>query len=189
MSSLEQRLVEVGVALLESGGPERLGLREIAREAGVSHGAPRRHFPTHRLLLVAIARAGLIDLTAVLEGAFPEHGPADERLIALSNAYVGFAEQRPEMFRLMFRHDILADRETSHSGQDLRAIWLPLLARVVDIIETGYPTVDDARVRALLIWTHVHGIATFATGLTLEPAGFPDRAGTLVERAVRAHLP
>ncbi|GLY14705.1 TetR/AcrR family transcriptional regulator [Kineosporia rhizophila] len=185
---MEQRLVEVGVEVLESGGPEHLGLREIARRAGVSHGAPRRHFPTHRLLLVAIARAGLVDLTAELSSALPPAGPADERLIAVANAYVGFAERRPEMFRLMFRHDILADRQTSRSGSSLREIWLPLLAEVAQVIETGFPAGPDAGERALLIWSHVHGIATLATGLTLEPAGFEGRVATLVERAVRAQL-
>lgn len=34
----------------------------------------------------------------------------------------------------------------------------------------------------------MHGIATLATGLTLEPAGFEGRVATLVERAVRAQL-
>lgn len=187
--TLEQRLVEVGVELLEEGGPERLGLREIARQAGVSHGAPRRYFPTHRQLLVAIVRSGLIDLIADLSRALPADGPADERLIAVSNAYLGFAGRRPEMFRLMFRHDILADEQTSRSGSKLREIWLPLLDGVAQVIESGFPAADDARERALLIWTHVHGIATFATGLTLEPTGFQGQISALVERAVRAQLP
>ncbi|MEU0061112.1 helix-turn-helix domain-containing protein, partial [Streptomyces sp. NPDC006334] len=44
---LRTRLVDVGVELLAEQGVDALTLREIARRAGVSHGAPRRHFPTH----------------------------------------------------------------------------------------------------------------------------------------------
>lgn len=53
---LRIRLVDVGVELLAREGVGALSLREIARRAGVSHGAPRRHFPTHLELLSAIAR-------------------------------------------------------------------------------------------------------------------------------------
>ena len=35
--------------------PARGRLREVARRCGVSHGAPRRHFPTLALLLAATA--------------------------------------------------------------------------------------------------------------------------------------
>ena len=55
---LRDRLVATGVELLTAEGTEALTLREIARRAGVSHGAPRRYFPTHRELLAAVARVG-----------------------------------------------------------------------------------------------------------------------------------
>lgn len=56
--STRGRLVDAGVELLEEGGIAAVGLRAITRAAGVSHGAPRRHFPTHVSLLAAIADAG-----------------------------------------------------------------------------------------------------------------------------------
>ena len=34
---------------------QALSLRELARDAGVSHGAPRRHFPDRAALLDAVA--------------------------------------------------------------------------------------------------------------------------------------
>jgi len=183
VASLEDRLVQVGVELLESSGPDRLGLREIAREAGVSHGAPRRYFPTHRQLLAAIAKVGLTDLSAALEVAVTASAPIPDRLIAGAQTYVRFAQRRPEMFRLMFRHDLLAG-----SGYSLRETSVPLLDRLTGLIRLGFPTVDDARERALLLWTHVHGIATAAAGLTLEPLGLDRTIESLVERAVRMQL-
>lgn len=196
---LEERLVRAGVELLETEGSGHLGLREIARRAGVSHGAPRRYFPTHRQLLAAIARAGLADLTAELatglnsgsvagvnSGSVAGLGaPAVDRLIAAAHAYLDFARRRPEMFRLIFRHDLLAG-----SGYDLRDLWRPLLDQVVEtvIAATDGSDLDESRDRGLLIWTHVHGLATFAADRTLEPADAADRSTDLVERAVRAQL-
>lgn len=62
--SLRTRLIDVGVDLVTSEGVHALTLREIARRAGVSHGAPRRYFPTHLELLSAIARRGFTELAA-----------------------------------------------------------------------------------------------------------------------------
>ncbi|MFF3644771.1 TetR/AcrR family transcriptional regulator [Streptomyces sp. NPDC002564] len=64
-AGLRARLVDVGVELVTAEGVQALTLREIARRAGVSHGAPRRHFPTHGELLSAIARRGFAELAAV----------------------------------------------------------------------------------------------------------------------------
>jgi AcrR family transcriptional regulator len=183
LASLEDRLVQVGVELLESTGADRLGLREIARQAGVSHGAPRRYFPTHQHLLAAIARAGLTDLTVTLGSALSTPAPVPEKLIAGALAYVGFAEQRPEMFRLMFRHDLLTG-----SGHSLREISMPLLDRLIGVVQADIPARVEARECAVLIWTHVHGLATVAAGLTLEPTGLAAEIPHLVERAVRTQL-
>jgi Bacterial regulatory proteins, tetR family len=40
-AGLRDRLIDVGVELVTSGGTAAVSLREIARRAGVSHGAPR----------------------------------------------------------------------------------------------------------------------------------------------------
>ncbi|MYS09515.1 TetR family transcriptional regulator, partial [Streptomyces sp. SID6041] len=61
---LRERLVRTGVELVNAEGAQALSLREIARRAGVSHGAPRRYFPTHLELLSAIARQGFTELAA-----------------------------------------------------------------------------------------------------------------------------
>ncbi|MER5838314.1 TetR family transcriptional regulator [Streptomyces sp. NPDC002130] len=67
VSSLRETLVATGVEILDVDGATELTLREIARRAGVSHGAPRRYFPTHNSLLAAIASHGLRDLTDRLD--------------------------------------------------------------------------------------------------------------------------
>jgi AcrR family transcriptional regulator len=68
-TGLRERLVDVGVELVTSEGASAVSLREIARRAGVSHGAPRRYFPTHLDLLSAIARRGFADLDAIVDEA------------------------------------------------------------------------------------------------------------------------
>ena len=75
-----------------SAASQELSLRELAREVGVSHGAPRRHFPDRQALLDALAEAGFERLGAELRGALEGAGEDFQaRLQATATAYVRFA--------------------------------------------------------------------------------------------------
>src|SRR6476660_1289672 len=88
-------------------GIDGIGLREIARRAGVSHGAPLRHFPTLGALLAAVAADGFRDLYASVDAAVRGvDGDALDRLRAAAHGYVGFARTNPGVFELMFRSDL-----------------------------------------------------------------------------------
>lgn len=162
-----EALVRAGVELLEETGDSDVGLRAIARRAGVSHGAPRRWFPTHRSLLAAIAEVGLADLAATLAEAADRAG---SDLAAVAEAYVEFAVSRPAMFTLVFRHDLLEG-----SGAELRTVSQPLFGWLVDMVEREMSN-GDAREAAAALWVGVHGIAVLAATGSLElAAGGVDR--------------
>jgi len=181
---LRDRLVTAGVEILEQEGLAELSLRAITRRTGVSHGAPRRYFRTHRGLLAAIARTGLDDLSARLQPALADTGvPARERLIALAEVYLRFAEQRLAMFELMFRHDLLAG-----AGGNLRATALPLFEGLTALVAEATPGHQDSRERALSIWTQLHGLAVLSAGQSLDLVMDPSQRPALITRAVEANL-
>ena len=62
------RLLQAARDVLADEGLEGLSLRAIARRAGVSHGAPLRHFPTLASLLAALATEGFERLIATVDG-------------------------------------------------------------------------------------------------------------------------
>src|SRR5688572_10212568 len=72
---LRDRLVGCGAALLAEAGASGVTLRAIARRAGVSHGAPRRYFPTRSALLSAVAARGFQALQQAMT-AGPAADPA-----------------------------------------------------------------------------------------------------------------
>ncbi|WP_327639309.1 TetR/AcrR family transcriptional regulator [Kribbella sp. NBC_00482] len=162
--SLPDRLVQAGVELLEEDGLADLTLRAIARRTGVSHGAPRRYFPTHDALLAAIAATGLQDLAARLKTT---EGPPEEQLVVAAKNYLQFAAERPGMFDLIFRHDLLAG-----AGGNLRATSLPLFQNFVDLVAQIHPA--DAALRATALWTNIHGLATLRATNALELLGTTD---------------
>ncbi|MEE2057287.1 TetR/AcrR family transcriptional regulator [Rhodococcus artemisiae] len=171
-------LVRAGIELMEETGSAEIGLREIARRAGVSHGAPRRWFPTHRSLLAAIAEVGLNDLSAVLAAA----AGTDGNLAPLAVAYVDFARRRPAMFTLIFRHDLLEG-----SGSELRTVSQPLFTWLVTMVEQS-ADVEDAAQSAAALWVGVHGIAVLSSTGSLGLAASNVNETELIDRVVRDSL-
>jgi AcrR family transcriptional regulator len=84
-------------------GVQGLSLRELARAVGVSHGAPRRHFPDRQALLDALAEAGFARLGAELRNAVDGAGDDFQaRLRATAAAYIRFATRDAALLELMF---------------------------------------------------------------------------------------
>ncbi|MGW4082788.1 TetR/AcrR family transcriptional regulator [Streptomyces sp. NPDC004822] len=178
---LRERLVDVGVDLVAREGAQALTLREIARRAGVSHGAPRRWFPTHLDLLSAIARRGFEELGRRVE-AVGEDGTARTRIAASARVYLEFALGDRGMYELMFRHDLL---ESGRLG--LRDTSLALFGRFVELVGQARPDVDP-RLVAGALWANLHGIAQLWSWGSLQLAtGSPDFA-PLLRAALDAHL-
>ncbi|MEU4609862.1 TetR/AcrR family transcriptional regulator [Streptomyces umbrinus] len=200
-AGLRARLVSVGVDLVTHEGAQALTLREIARRAGVSHGAPRRYFPTHLELLSAIAREGFAELGAEVAGELRGgKGPADgeepaggeesggveasprAQLAALARIYVDFALSHRGMYELMFRHDLL---ESNSLG--LRETSLPLFNSLVELVSRVRP---DARAPdvAGALWANLHGIAQLWGWGSLQLATGANGVEPLVRAALDAHL-
>ncbi|NUS88246.1 MAG: TetR/AcrR family transcriptional regulator [Streptomyces sp.] len=184
-TGLRSRLIEVGVDLVTREGMQSLTLREIARRAGVSHGAPRRYFPTHLELLSAIARQGFAELAAGVAEAVGD-GRVEPRaqLMALGRVYLDFALTNRGMFELMFRHDLL---ESDHLG--LRETSLPLFEVLVDLVARARPAVDaPPQVVAGALWANLHGIAQLWGWGSLQLATGTDDVEPLLRAALEAHL-
>lgn len=195
-SGTRERLVEEALALVDEVGVGGFTGREVARRAGVSHGAPRRYFPTLAALLSAVAARGYDTLYGRLRD-LDDSRPADATdpdaaralLQATAMAYLNFAAERPGLFELMFRHDLLAG-----SGENLRTHSLPVLGlqrdRFVAAL-TDTAALLDPDQRALDLWAQMHGIAVLHSRRAFEVAGdlVPVPAPSeMVRRCVQRHL-
>ncbi|OZE94694.1 TetR/AcrR family transcriptional regulator [Rhodococcoides fascians] len=172
------RMIDAAEHLMETEGISGVTVRSVARASGLSHGAPRRYFPTLAALHAAVAQRGLQDLRRRIEREVGENTEPAARLRAAALAYVRYAVERPDMFALVFRHDILAN-----SGMHLRGTSLPLFAFVTDLVEPLAGT--DTHVRAVQIWTAVHGIAALSSTTALSVVTEVDSTA-LVDAAVES---
>ncbi|MEU6988729.1 TetR/AcrR family transcriptional regulator [Streptomyces sp. NPDC046324] len=187
-AGLRGRLIDTGVELVHTEGAQALSLREIARRAGVSHGAPRRYFPTHLDLLSAIAREGFAELAGRIGAAVGEEAEtrdgARAQLDALARAHLDFALTRRGMYELMFRHDLL---ESGRLG--LRETSLPLFGLLGRLVARARPgAAPEPTVVAAALWANLHGIAQLWAWGSLQLAVCTHDVEPLLRAALDAHL-
>ena len=160
--ALKEALLTAAETLLKQGGVQALTLRAIAREAGVSHGAPAHHFPDLSALLSDLAATGFTRLVATLESAFE----TKTRYPAIK-AYVKFAMENSAMFALMFREDRLDPSRPNL--RDSRLAALAILSQAIGVP----PTTDDFSLKELgamtAAWSLAHGLAVLTTDHRLNP--------------------
>jgi len=109
---LRRVLVEAALRLAAEGGPDEVSVREAARRAGVSPGAPFRHFESREALMTAVAEEAQRRFHAEIAAALAEV-PADDPLLQfrqLGRAYLRWALRNPAHFEIIstgryFDHD------------------------------------------------------------------------------------
>ncbi|TDD56047.1 TetR/AcrR family transcriptional regulator [Saccharopolyspora elongata] len=158
---LRAALLDSATTALRTRGVDALSLRELARDIGVSHAAPRRHFKDKRALLNALALRGFERLTAELDAAAATEGPFRRRLTALARAYVCFAVHDAELLELMFvrKHAPDASEELVAAGHRLGT---SMLAVIVDGQRSGDVHAGGADGIGLSVFAGLHGFASLA---------------------------
>lgn len=165
--SLRAALLVQAEASLKKGGVEGLSLRQLAREIGVSHGAPARHFKDRQALLDALALDGFERLNASLVKAVGAPSDLRERFDALIAAYVTFACSHPELLQVMYtiKHGESASERLRDEGYRGLVVAQALLEQADT---AGLLSVADAQTTAVVVTAQVHGVATLASLGMLE---------------------
>jgi AcrR family transcriptional regulator len=165
--------------LLEEDGATALSLRAVARRAGVSPGAPYRHYADRDALISAVATVGYRELAEHLAAAHPTPSTPDD-LAAVAVAYVQFALARPALFRVMFGEP--CDRDSGERVAATEAISQYVGANV----RRAFPEADEEAM-ATAVWALVHGLAFLHLDGKFD-ASKPDVVAARVSGAVRALL-
>lgn len=166
--NLRTALLERAEEVLRERGAQALSLRELARDVGVSHGAPRRHFPDRQALLDALAEDGFARLGAQLRAAVDEAGDEfEDRLRATARAYVEFATRDAALLELMYAGKHREESGPLHEASERTfLVLLELIAQGQDVgaFEPGPPE----RV-GLVLFATIQGIAALVTAGLVQP--------------------
>jgi AcrR family transcriptional regulator len=160
--NLRAELLSTAIEQLRTTPVEELSLRALARAVGVSQTAPYRHFADKNELLAAMATSGYRDLLSALRIAGASTGDCPQaQLFAFAHAYVDYAAQNPQLFKLMFGPAV----QPTVNYPELREASRDTLQLVQDILQRGvesgaFRQMDDIAYMANAAWSSIYGLST-----------------------------
>lgn len=184
--NLRDELLLAAEATLRERGQDDLSLRELARQIGVSHGAPRRHFADRQALLDALAISGFDRLHETLRAALEE--TADDfpsRLRSMSSTFVRFATDNAALLELMFA--------TKHreSAVEVREAAVPAFGLLYEVMvhgqRSGEVAAGDVEQVSIVLFATLQGIATLINGDMVDIARLDELTAQATEQFLRSN--
>ncbi len=125
--NLRQAVIDATLALVEEGGFENVNLREVARRAGVSTGAPFRHFPNKTALLTAVAEEAMQFFRNEIVTEMKKLNNPDPLSCfrAIGVAYLNWAIRHPTHFQIISAQsqiDFDGSESLRRDNEDVRAL-------------------------------------------------------------------
>ena len=159
--NLRAELLDTAIAQLSNTPIDELSLRALARAVGVSQTAPYRHFQDKGDLLAAMATRGYRDLLTTLLDAGTAVGDCPrEQLIAFAHAYVDYAANNPQLFKLMFGPAV----QPMERYVELRDASRETFLLVQKILQAGKDRGNFREMNEVDLanasWASIHGLAT-----------------------------
>ena len=178
---LRRALIEASLEVIAEVGPEHFTLRDIARRLGVAPSAPYRHFADKEAVLAAVAAECSERLGAAMDEADAAAGGDAVQMFRLSGvAYVRFAVENPEHFRVMNMPSVAAKTQLSAGVDD----WMQnVIARLTAARAAG--TLADLPVEQILLASRAltYGLSRLIVDAQDGLGDLsPDQAAELAER-------
>ncbi len=162
---LRDEIVAAAVELLDETGDESaITLRSVARHVGIAAPSIYRHFPDQPAIMLAVVRNAFAELDAELRAARDAATGPRQRLVAICESYLGYAQAHPGRYRTMFGGLWMPDlTDSSLTETDLatlgRASMELLHDALADCVSAGVATSTDLAADTVALWVGVHGLA------------------------------
>lgn len=193
-------LLDAAADLLDLGGPEVVTLREVGARAGVSRGAPYRHFTGKDSLLTAVATESWERIADRVHALRTDPAlSASDKLRGALRTLIGVGRDQPHLYQMLFRR---RGHRPEELGEGLdrvrRQLCGPAGDPAADRIRAAGRFQDEflaivadlvgernARHYGALLLTSAHGIADMELSGHLGTDGLRTTSDELVDTLVR----
>ena len=183
---LRQALIDAALAIAAEEGLEQVTIREAGKRAGVSSGAPFRHFPNKTALMTAVAEEAMqrfrAEITQALAGA--EASDPLSRFRALGTAYLAWVTGNPTHFEIISSRRLI-DFDGSEIlvrlNEEIRGMMVAILEEAV---RTGQLRDGQVESQVLQARAFIYGLARMWIDGQFKQWGRGEHAATLMRRSV-----
>ena len=187
---LRRELIERATAAIRDSGQRGFSLRAIARASGVDVAAAYRHFRNKADLVDAVAVNAFSALARRMEAAQAGAEGAVARMYAIGGAYVAFAVDEPELFRLAF-----GPFGAGAQGRGIRGVGdcgldpYEILLDGLTALHAEGRCAQPPSEAALPAWAAVHGLAGLLMDGAMPKEGYEGSARQVMETVLRGLCP
>jgi AcrR family transcriptional regulator len=168
VTGFRERACAVAARLFAAKGPKGVTMRELASVLGVSPMTPYRYFRDKDDILAAVRARAFDRFAETLEIAYGGPGSVAERALAKRDAYVQFALEEPETYRLMFDLSQPTEDEYPNLVRAMARARATMTSHVRDLVEQGILS-GDPELIGHVFWATLHGAVTLHLAGKLSP--------------------
>jgi AcrR family transcriptional regulator len=154
-----QRLCDLALKAFSERGLEGISLRGLAAEAGCSRTTPYRYFKNKADILAAVRESEFQRMADAIELAARGETDTDKRLAAMAKAYLQFALDRPDAYRVMYEVNQKDELRYPELVKQIKRTQLPMVYAVEEAVAAGSMQGDPVNI-VHVFWAGIHGLVS-----------------------------
>lgn len=161
--NLKEALIETALLMVDQEGLESVTLRELSLRLGTSRSAVYRHFASKEALIQGVIEKGYERLDLLFTPIFQDRARSvAERFEMMGRAYLDFAIEHPNLYRLLFGEKYRREREEicDYKDENRSTGLYALVGLLLEAQEAGIIARENPMVQAATVWASIHGLAS-----------------------------
>ncbi len=161
--NLKEALLQTALEIIDSEGLDTITLRDLTQRLGTSRSAVYRHFTSKEVLILGVIEKGYEQLNLLFTPIFQDRThTVVERFDAMGRAYLNFAIEHPNLYRLLFGEMYRKEREEicDYKDETLATGLYALIGLLIEAQEEGIIVCENPIVQAATVWASIHGLAS-----------------------------
>ncbi len=161
--NLKEELLQTALEMIDTDGLDSITLRDLTQRLGTSRTAVYRHFASKEALILGVIEKGYEHLNLLFTPIFQDrtHSVA-VRFEAMGRAYLDFAIEHPNLYRLLFGENFRQEREEicDYKDENQATGLYALIGLLLEAQEEGIIAQVNPMVQAAMVWASIHGLAS-----------------------------
>lgn len=161
--NLKEELLQTATEMIDKEGIDAITLRDLTQRLGTSRTAVYRHFTSKEDLILGVIEKGYEQLDRMFTPIFEDRTQSvAQRFNAMARAYLDFAIEHPNLYRLLFGDKYHQEREElcDYKDESQATGLYALIGLLVEGQEEGSIAQVNPMVQAAMAWASIHGLAS-----------------------------